>query len=136
MRRRPPGSTRTDTLFPYTTLFRSIAVTQAVTVNPAKLHARSASPCDPCRARAETNRSGRHRHKCTSHHRKCAARRRVEGAVAPARTDRHASDHHGPHGTQRGRQLARQKRNGLVEGKRGAGRVDVGGSRTLTKKNK
>src|SRR3546814_16714012 len=25
MRRRPPGSTRTDTLFPYTTLFRSAA---------------------------------------------------------------------------------------------------------------
>src|SRR3546814_3643490 len=27
MRRRPPRSTRTDTLFPYTTLFRSIAKT-------------------------------------------------------------------------------------------------------------
>src|SRR3546814_3140054 len=26
MTRRPPGSTRTDTLFPYTTLFRSLAV--------------------------------------------------------------------------------------------------------------
>src|SRR3546814_19226813 len=26
MVRRPPGSTRTDTLFPYTTLFRSVAV--------------------------------------------------------------------------------------------------------------
>src|SRR3546814_2839920 len=26
MRRRPPGSTRTDTLFPYTTLFRSLLV--------------------------------------------------------------------------------------------------------------
>src|SRR3546814_16930954 len=29
MIRRPPGSTRTDTLFPYTTLFRSIAVSAA-----------------------------------------------------------------------------------------------------------
>src|SRR3546814_3448096 len=28
MRRRPPISTRTDTLFPYTTLFRSCIVTQ------------------------------------------------------------------------------------------------------------
>src|SRR3546814_7436575 len=28
MSRRPPGSTRTDTLFPYTTLFRSIGVQQ------------------------------------------------------------------------------------------------------------
>src|SRR3546814_16170461 len=26
MRRRPPGSTRTDTLFPYTTLFRSLRI--------------------------------------------------------------------------------------------------------------
>src|SRR3546814_16060914 len=26
MRRRPPGSTRTDTLFPYTTLFRSAVI--------------------------------------------------------------------------------------------------------------
>src|SRR3546814_5657303 len=30
MIRRPPRSTRTDTLFPYTTLFRSIALLQAV----------------------------------------------------------------------------------------------------------
>src|SRR3546814_13084669 len=30
MIRRPPRSTRTDTLFPYTTLFRSIALTAAV----------------------------------------------------------------------------------------------------------
>src|SRR3546814_18208340 len=30
MIRRPPGSTRTDTLFPYTTLFRSTAVVGAV----------------------------------------------------------------------------------------------------------
>src|SRR3546814_1531510 len=30
MIRRPPRSTRTDTLFPYTTLFRSIALTTAV----------------------------------------------------------------------------------------------------------
>src|SRR3546814_14817265 len=30
MRRRPPRSTRTDTLFPYTTLFRSVVDRQAV----------------------------------------------------------------------------------------------------------
>src|SRR3546814_14401163 len=30
MRRRPPRSTRTDTLFPYTTLFRSVATRPAV----------------------------------------------------------------------------------------------------------
>src|SRR3546814_10100856 len=32
MRRRPPISTRTDTLFPYTTLFRSRVVAEAVVV--------------------------------------------------------------------------------------------------------
>src|SRR3546814_6029319 len=43
MRRRPPRSTRTDTLFPYTTLFRSIAVRLAaerrptLAVNPARI---------------------------------------------------------------------------------------------------
>src|SRR3546814_1131907 len=29
MRRRPPRSTRTDTRFPYTTLFRSVGITEA-----------------------------------------------------------------------------------------------------------
>src|SRR3546814_20274609 len=45
MRRRPPRSTRTDTLFPYTTLFRSIALTgkQFHTDAPAAL----AKPIDP-----------------------------------------------------------------------------------------
>src|SRR3546814_9152046 len=33
MIRRPPRSTRTDTLFPYTTLFRSLAIPQADTGN-------------------------------------------------------------------------------------------------------
>src|SRR3546814_7287456 len=35
MIRRPPRSTRTDTLFPYTTLFRSAAVPQELGVLPA-----------------------------------------------------------------------------------------------------
>src|SRR3546814_1479286 len=34
MIRRPPRSTRTDTLFPYTTLFRSAPDTQPVVVDP------------------------------------------------------------------------------------------------------
>src|SRR3546814_19522229 len=34
--RRPPGSTRTDTLFPYTTLFRSIKVARADLLGDAK----------------------------------------------------------------------------------------------------
>src|SRR3546814_11700273 len=32
MIRRPPRSTRTDTLFPYTTLFRSVGITQGLSV--------------------------------------------------------------------------------------------------------
>src|SRR3546814_3250064 len=35
MIRRPPRSTRTDTLFPYTTLFRSYTGLQALTTGPA-----------------------------------------------------------------------------------------------------
>src|SRR3546814_13407836 len=38
MIRRPPRSTRTDTLFPYTTLFRSLV--EAIPVAPACLEAR------------------------------------------------------------------------------------------------
>src|SRR3546814_15419789 len=34
MYRRPPGSTRTDTLFPYTTLFRSVQDGQVLSVRP------------------------------------------------------------------------------------------------------
>src|SRR3546814_92985 len=37
MIRRPPRSTRTDTLFPYTTLFRSIAATRLAPNPPASL---------------------------------------------------------------------------------------------------
>src|SRR3546814_12589962 len=39
MIRRPPRSTRTDTLFPYTTLFRSPGMTTPVTSDIAKLTA-------------------------------------------------------------------------------------------------
>src|SRR3546814_4187181 len=38
MIRRPPRSTRTDTLFPYTTLFRSVYGPDVVQNNPAYLH--------------------------------------------------------------------------------------------------
>src|SRR3546814_6515504 len=37
MNRRPPRSTRTDTLFPYTTLFRSRLVNNAGMIQPASL---------------------------------------------------------------------------------------------------
>src|SRR3546814_17309901 len=45
MRRRPPISTRTDTLFPYTTLFRSRG--------SARDSAAEGMPADPCRLQVE-----------------------------------------------------------------------------------
>src|SRR3546814_20980299 len=42
MIRRPPRSTRTDTLFPYTTLFRSAAFGRRVRVRPGHRHAGAA----------------------------------------------------------------------------------------------
>src|SRR3546814_11228566 len=38
MRRRPPRSTRTDTLFPYTTLFRSVAAYAAANPDAVDFH--------------------------------------------------------------------------------------------------
>src|SRR3546814_3950056 len=71
MRRRPPRSTRTDTLFPYTTLFRSHfrfgVVGNALAANPAPRH--------PLRIRAR-------------------ARARMEYVRAPARgrSEEHTSE--------------------------------------------
>src|SRR3546814_1329011 len=39
MSRRPPRSTRTDTLFPYTTLFRSSRLTEISMINFRSIHA-------------------------------------------------------------------------------------------------
>src|SRR3546814_11326014 len=44
MIRRPPRSTRTDALFPYTTLFRSVVARRLVTVGQAGEHARAFMP--------------------------------------------------------------------------------------------
>src|SRR3546814_13985586 len=49
MMQRPPRSTRTDTLFPYTTLFRSEAACgQLITVNPGEVH--DGKPVGPARS--------------------------------------------------------------------------------------
>src|SRR3546814_14625734 len=58
-RRRPPRSTRTDTLFPYTTLFRSArryAPSPARRRRPAQ--ARSSLPC-PCQTSCQSSLRGR-----------------------------------------------------------------------------
>src|SRR3546814_2709144 len=44
MIRRPPRSTRTDTLFPYTTLFRSAESPRAAPVRPGEVPARRLPP--------------------------------------------------------------------------------------------
>src|SRR3546814_5516649 len=50
MIRRPPRSTRTDTLFPYTTLFRSFSLKPREKVREALLFARCVQPCRSHRA--------------------------------------------------------------------------------------
>src|SRR3546814_6290377 len=57
MIRRPPGSTRTDTLFPYTTLFRSPAAGRDPDSPAARINDMSAQPRSP---RLSRNRSRRH----------------------------------------------------------------------------
>src|SRR3546814_2472748 len=79
MIRRPPRSTRTDTLFPYTTLFRSTGVIRnrkfafaalACTALSSPAFAQDAAPADVARgedaivvtaARTDSRRRGRHR---------------------------------------------------------------------------
>src|SRR3546814_5946694 len=47
MLRRPPGSTRTDTLFPYTTLFRSLLSRERDTAIRQEVAARALADTDP-----------------------------------------------------------------------------------------
>src|SRR3546814_4996152 len=64
MIRRPPRSTRTDTLFPYTTLFRSLRRSMAVTIRPRRLSdpaiAFGASGMRTIRCGLSTSRSEEH----------------------------------------------------------------------------
>src|SRR3546814_7738773 len=57
MRRRPPRSTRTDTLFPYTTLFRS--PDREPCGLPLPLHAGGSAPRNSPRIESEKSRNGR-----------------------------------------------------------------------------
>src|SRR3546814_6253029 len=49
MTRRPPRSTRTDTLCPYTTLFRSFGSTHACGTHPSTIHPTCRTVPDNCR---------------------------------------------------------------------------------------
>src|SRR3546814_4656274 len=58
MIRRPPRSTRTDTLFPYTTLFRSGSTPQRFIATREEVpQSISASPLDPVNRRSEEHTS-------------------------------------------------------------------------------
>src|SRR3546814_17116491 len=59
MIRRPPRSTRTDTLFPYTTLFRSVGrrIEQGGSAS-GRLPVRCASPCPACRCKGRRSPRG------------------------------------------------------------------------------
>src|SRR3546814_1625921 len=72
MIRRPPRSTRTDTLFPYTTLFRSSA--------RYGLHRRPQTPSSPCRSRS--------RQGC----RPASPHRPASPAIWRARSEEHTSE--------------------------------------------
>src|SRR3546814_20450078 len=112
MVRRPPRSTRTDTLFPYTTLFRS----------PAFARDRAARP--ECAARQPAFRLADRHHD--------RGRRKREAAEGVRRAFRDV-----PEGTRRGRnpRAVAGDRQSVVSGKSVSVLVDIGGRRNIKKKN-
>src|SRR3546814_20146642 len=71
MLRRPPRSTRTDTLFPYTTLFRSLLQRQLAVLLPERLRTRGVR-CRIVGARRRTRRALARRHNAASRQKRCA----------------------------------------------------------------
>src|SRR3546814_19396808 len=115
MIRRPPRSTRTDTLFPYTTLFRSRLATGAKR-HPQEMRARLSTTMRSC------------------------ARWLRESLTLSTRLRRSASrgsatiwtaEQHLPHTLER----PTQDRRSVVEGKSGYVRVDLGGGGIIRQKN-
>src|SRR3546814_14023413 len=86
MRRRPPRSTRTDTLFPYTTLFRSLPSLSDVEQLIAAQHL--IGPRDERQHQIIFSRAERQRHALTVH--QCALARfqhpRIKGVARAVRT--------------------------------------------------
>src|SRR3546814_12874994 len=85
MIRRPPRSTRTDTLFPYTTLFRSLQRGDAEALLP------------PCRLRPGVGRAGGAWHRCFRWDRPAArlAAAAGPGDASPDPGDCRRRDHQG-----------------------------------------
>src|SRR3546814_12266393 len=79
MIRRPPRSTRTDTLFPYTTLFRSLAIKN--TCGTTELQAMHTRNLDDCAIRSKASLQTDD-----------AAGRRERVCIACSRSEEHASE--------------------------------------------
>src|SRR3546814_2325680 len=101
MRRRPPRSTRTDTLFPYTTLFRSIAVRRCRRLpNVTHDHDKTMQPQCDRRSKGRSNessdhkllrqRSGRHDTRSEEHTSELQSLMRISYAVFFLKTKNHS----------------------------------------------
>src|SRR3546814_11818727 len=115
MIRRPPRSTRTDTLFPYTTLFRSASR------SPPCTRRRSGVGPDTARPRGDAR---------AARSRRAPWPRYVDGR--PGRRTRAARSRR----SRRHHQDDAPDRKSVVEGKSVSVRVDLGGRRIIKKKNK
>src|SRR3546814_13514741 len=115
MLRRPPRSTRTDTLCPYTTLFRS-----------------SSPRMNASRPRSWTN-SGSLRAAAWPPHEPDPNRRRLPRPPHPGRRQQHANDAPEPSGPALLDPTLPVDRKTVVSGKRVSVRVDIGGRRNLKK---
>src|SRR3546814_14223822 len=131
MIRRPPISTRTDTLFPYTTLFRSILLfPRAANRARAPIHDTAA------RDHPRRNRPRRLRRRwrpAWPSPRLSPDRREGVCRLRLLRPPLRAGGWRGGQGAGRGR-LRRFARKSGVEGQSGVGRVGLGGRRVIKKK--
>src|SRR3546814_11290452 len=121
MIRRPPRSTRTDTLFPYTTLFRSCRASRHAPQSPAS---RRRAPPAAGSSSAKSARSP----SCLPPFRGGDS---VTGLIIPIRGGLDAADW-----KRRGNGGPTGDRKSVVEGKGGAVGVDLGGRRVIKKKKK
>src|SRR3546814_19246162 len=117
MIRRPPRSTRTDTLFPYTTLFRAVHATPASARPVRRGRHRPVHPRR--RARRTPSRTGR-----------CASPGPT--AAATGRPEPRTTTHSWPCPARRPCAARRSEERGV--GQECVRRVDLGGSRCITKK--
>src|SRR3546814_20119028 len=140
--RRPPRSTRTDTLFPYTTLFRSQRRPERPRQRAARLAEadqgrrtarKSLEPIDQSEARHRVQPfdAGRwvgvERRRIGDSRRQPARQLGVERGQRTGRGRRFADDRRGGLG---------QDRKSVVVGKSGSVRVETGGRGTITQKQK